>query len=196
MPSCGSTVIIRPIVSNGLPGKGLKAAVKSHTFPGTGLAPSGMHGERIADVGVDRQSRAILSAPPTSPRNNRQEKETAMSTRKVLTLASMVAMLFSPAVFSADAASDAMDNSFQVLGESLDSGLGDLSPSYTAAEFQRYRVAGESLDSGVGDLSPAYTGAEFQKYRVAGESLDSGLGDLSPSYTAAEFQKKQLVAAR
>ena len=93
-----------------------------------------------------------------------------MSTRKVLTLASMVAMLFSPAVFSADAASDAMDNPFQVLGESLDSGLGDLSPSYTAAEFQRYRVAGESLDS--------------------------GLGDLSPSYTAAEFQKKQLVAAR
>src|SRR6266516_4092896 len=171
MPSCGSTVIIRPIVSNGLTGKGLKAAVKSHTFPGTGLAPSGMHGERIADVGVDRQSRAILSAPPTSPRNNRQEKETAMSTRKVLTLASMVAMLFSPAVFSADAASDAMDNSFQVLGESLDSGLGDLSPSYTGAEFQKI-------------------------YRVAGEKQDSGLGDLSPSYTAAEFQKKQLVASQ
>jgi len=119
-----------------------------------------------------------------------------MSTRRVLTLASMVAMLFSPAVFSADAASDAMDNSFQVLGESLDSGLGDLSPSYTAAEFQRYRVAGESLDSGLGDLSPSYTATEFQRYRVAGESLDSGLGDLSPSYTAAEFQKKQLVAAR
>ena len=93
-----------------------------------------------------------------------------MSTRKVMTLASMVAMLFSPAVFSA-AASDAMDNPFQVLGESLDSGLGD--------------------------LSPAYTGAEFQKiYRVAGEKQDSGLGELSPSYTAAEFQKKHLVAAR
>jgi hypothetical protein len=119
-----------------------------------------------------------------------------MSTRKVLTLASMVAMLFSPAVFSAGAASDAMDNSFQVLGESLDNGLGDLSPSYTAAEFQRYRLAGESLDSGLGDLSPSYAAAEFQRYRVAGESLDSGLGDLSPSYTAAEFQKKQLVAAR
>jgi len=119
-----------------------------------------------------------------------------MSTRKVLTLASMVAMLFSPAVFSADAASDAMDNSFQVLGESLDSGLGDLSPSYTAAEFQRVRVAGESLDSGLGDLSPSYTAAEFQRVRVAGESLDSGLGALPASYTAAEFQKKQLVAAR
>jgi len=119
-----------------------------------------------------------------------------MSTRKVLTLASMVAMLFSPAVFSADAASDAMDNSFQVLGESLDSGLGDLSSSYTAAEFQRVRVAGESLDSGLGDLSPSYTAAEFQRVRVAGESLDSGLGALPASYTAAEFQKKQLVAAR
>ena len=93
-----------------------------------------------------------------------------MSTRKVLTLASMVAMLFSPAVFSAEAAFDAMENSFQVLGESIDSGLGDLSPAYTAAEFQRYRVAGESLDS--------------------------GLGALPASYTAAEFQKKQLVAAR
>ncbi len=94
-----------------------------------------------------------------------------MSTRKVLTLASMIAMLFSPAVFSADVASDAMDNSFQVRGESLDSGLGDLSPAYTAAEFQK-------------------------GYRVAGEKQDSGLGDLSSSYTAAEFQKKQIVAAR
>ncbi|TMH52380.1 MAG: hypothetical protein E6H62_12485 [Betaproteobacteria bacterium] len=118
-----------------------------------------------------------------------------MSTRRVLTLASMVAMLFSPAVFSA-AASDAMDNPFQVLGESLDSGLGDLSPSYTAAEFQRVRVAGEKRDSGLGDLSPSYTAAEFQRYRVAGESLDSGLGALPASYTAAEFQKKHLVAAR
>ena len=94
-----------------------------------------------------------------------------MSTRKVLTLVSMVAMLFSPAAFSADTASDFMDNSFQVLGESLDSGLGDLSPSYTAAEYQR-------------------------SYRVAGESLDSGLGDLPASYTAAEFQNMQVVASR
>src|SRR2546421_10561446 len=108
-----------------------------------------------------------------------------MSTRKILTLASMVAMLFSPAVFSADVASDAMDNSFQVLGEKLDSGLGDLSPSYTAAEFQRVRVAGESLDSGLGDLSRSYTAAEFQRYQVAGESLHSAPGGLSPSYTAA-----------
>jgi hypothetical protein len=117
-----------------------------------------------------------------------------MSTRKVLTLASMVAMLFSPVAFSVGV--DFMDNSFQVLGESLDSGLGDLSPSYTAAEFQRVRVAGESLDSGLGDLSPSYTAAEFQRVRVAGESLDSGLGDLSPSYTAAEFKKQTMVATR
>src|SRR6266699_378715 len=139
-----------------------------------------------------------LVAPPTPPRNNRQETETAMSTGKVLTLASMVAMLFSPAVFSADMASDPMENSFQVLGESLDSGLGDLSPSYTAAEFQKsYHVAGESLDSGLGDLSPSYTAAEFQKnHHVAGDKRDSGLGDLSPSYTAAEFQKTQIVATR
>jgi hypothetical protein len=145
---------------------------------------------------VDQQIKSDLVAQPTSTRNNRQEKETEMSTRKVLTLASMIAMLFSPAAFSADAATDFMDNSFQVLGESIDSGLGDLSPSYTAAEFQRYRVAGESLDSGLGDLSPSYTAAEFQRYEIAGESLDSGLGVLPASYTAAEFQKKQLVAAR
>src|SRR6266496_1447066 len=32
-----------------------EGAVKRHAFPGIGLAASGMHGERIADVGVDRQ---------------------------------------------------------------------------------------------------------------------------------------------
>ena len=94
-----------------------------------------------------------------------------MSTRKVLTLVSTVAMLFSSAAFSADTASDFMDNSFQVLGESLDSGLGDLSPSYTAAEFQR-------------------------GYQVAGEKQDNGLGALPASYTAAEFQKQVIVATR
>jgi hypothetical protein len=102
-----------------------------------------------------------------------------MSTRKVLTLVSMVAMLFSPAAFSAGVASDSMDNSFQVLGESLDSGLGDLSPSYTAAEFQMKTAQND-----------------YRAYRVIGESLDSGLGELSPSYTAAEFQKNQIVATR
>src|SRR5258708_7754137 len=108
-------------------------------------------------------------------------KETAMSTRKVLTLVSMVAMLFSPAAFSADTASDFTDNSFQVLGESLDSGLGDLSPSYTGAEFQRgYRVAGESLDSGLGDLSPSYTAGGiprgYQCFRGKRGTRPGGLG--------------------
>src|SRR5882672_11187945 len=138
------------------------------------------------------------NTPEEQPTGN---EEAAMSTRKVLTLVSMVAMLFSPAAFSADTASDSMDNSFQVLGESLDSGLGDLSPSYTAAEFQRgYRVVGESLDSGLGDLQPSYTAAEFRTkmayYRVLGESLDSGLGALPATYTGAEFQKQVVVATR
>ena len=117
-----------------------------------------------------------------------------MSTRKVLTLASMVAMLFSPAVFSCDVAST--DNSFQVLGEKQDSGLGDLPSGYTASEFQRARVAGESLDSGLGELPASYAAAEFQRYQVAGESQDSGLGYLPPTYTAAEFQKQIVVATR
>jgi hypothetical protein len=106
------------------------------------------------------------------PANTPEEQPTGegdrkMSTRKVLTLASMVAMLFSPAAFSADLAYDFMDNSFQVLGESLDSGLGDLSPAYTAAEFQKgYQLAGEKQDSGLGDLPTSYTAAEFQKHMV------------------------------
>jgi len=113
-------------------------------------------------------------------------------TKLNVTFVSFAAVLFSTAVFSA--------GPNMVRGEKLDSGLGNLSPSYTAAEFQRpavgYRVLGESLDSGLGDLSPSYTAAEFQRsatsgYRVLGESLDSGLGELSPSYTAAEFQRAQ-----
>jgi len=53
------------------------------------------------------------------------------------------------------------------------------------------------MDSGLGGLSSSYTAAEYQRtYRVAGESLDSGLGDLPAGYTAAEFQNNQVVAAR
>jgi len=55
---------------------------------------------------------------------------------------------------------------------------------------------GESRDSGLGDLPVSYAAVEFQRYHVAGESLDSGLGNLSPSYAAAEFQKQIVVAAR
>jgi hypothetical protein len=137
-----------------------------------------------------------------------------MNMRKGLTLASIIAALCSPVAFSA------------VAGKKLDSGLGDLSPGYTAAEFPDaggligavreldkpgHHVVGEKLDSGLGDLSPGYTAAEFpdaggligavrdlgeHAHSVAGEKLDSGLGDLSPSYTAAEFQRKDQLARR
>ena len=82
---------------------------------------------------------------------------------KILTLVSVAALLFSPVAFSFDPTADANEGSFQVLGEKLDSGLGDLSPEYSAAEYQTYRVAGETIDSGLGELSPSYTAAEFQK---------------------------------
>lgn len=82
--------------------------------------------------------------------------------------------------------------SASVLGEKLDSGLGDLPSDYAAAEFSKTvvaRVAGEKLDSGLGDLSSDYTGAEFSKadgYHVAGEKLDSGLGEISLAPYRAE----------
>jgi hypothetical protein len=45
-----------------------------------------------------------------------------------------------------------------VLGEKLDSGLGELAPGYTAKEFMptssgETRVLGEKLDSGLGELT-------------------------------------------
>src|SRR5882672_6386745 len=112
-----------------------------------------------------------------------------MSTRKILTLVSAAALLFSPAAFSFDPTSDANEGAIRVLGEKLDSGLGDLPSDYTAQGFQQsHKLAGEKHDSGLGELSPTYAAAEFQRHRVAGESMDSGLGDLSPTYSAAEFQ--------
>jgi hypothetical protein len=66
----------------------------------------------------------------------------------------------------------------QVLGESLDSGLGELASNYTAQEFVPV-VLGESQDSGLGELGPKYTAAEFVFKPVLGESLDSGLGELT-----------------
>lgn len=120
-----------------------------------------------------------------------------MSKSNVLILISAAALAFSNAAFSFDPTSDANEGSIRVLGESLDSGLGDLPSDYTAVRFQHnYKVAGESQDSGLGDLSPSYTAAEFQTYRIAGESQDSGLGDLPSSYTAAEFQDMEVVATR
>ena len=120
-----------------------------------------------------------------------------MSKSNILALVSVVGLLLSPAAFSFDSTADSNSGSIRVPGEKLDSGLGELASSYTAAEFQRNRVAGEKLDSGLGDMSPSYTAAEFQRvYHVAGESLDSGLGDLPSSYTAAEFQKATQVVAQ
>jgi hypothetical protein len=59
------------------------------------------------------------------------------------------------------------------------------------------RMSGESLDSGLGELSASYTAAEFNTPGwVRGESMDSGLGELDKSYTGAEFTpaKRELVA--
>ena len=65
-------------------------------------------------------------------------------------------------------------------GEKLDSGLGMLSKSYTAAEYMPGHVPGESLDSGLGQLGADYNAWEFMPAgRLQGESLDSGLGQLS-----------------
>jgi hypothetical protein len=70
----------------------------------------------------------------------------------------------------------------RVPGEKLDSGLGELPPGYTAAEFDvpgDAPVLGESLDSGLGELASNYDGSEYNQPRVPGEKLDSGLGALS-----------------
>ncbi len=58
-------------------------------------------------------------------------------------------------------------------------------------------VAGESLDSGLGDLPATYTAAEYQRAAVfyAGEKQDSGLGDLPANYTAAEYQRPKMLVA-
>ena len=86
----------------------------------------------------------------------------------------------------------------RVPGESLDSGLGKLPASYTAAEFNRPGwVAGESIDTGLGELASTYTAAEYNKPGwVRGESLDSGLGELPPTYNAAEYMPDLRVATR
>ena len=102
-----------------------------------------------------------------------------MSTRKVLTLASMVAILFAPAALGGDSMPEALDSPHYVLGESRDSGLGDLPTSYAAVEFQMQTAQND-----------------YRTYRVIGESLDSGLGALPAGYTAAEFQTKHIVATR
>jgi len=73
-----------------------------------------------------------------------------------------------------------------VPGEKLDSGLGMLSKSYSAAEYMPGHVPGESLDNGLGQLGADYNAWEFMPAgSLAGESLDSGLGRL----TAEDLQQ-------
>jgi len=83
----------------------------------------------------------------------------------------------------------------KVLGESLDSGLGELGPNYTGWEFMPAgRVLGESLDSGLGQLGPNYTAWEFMPAgRLLGESLDSGLGSLTREDLEPYMQKRAVV---
>ena len=86
----------------------------------------------------------------------------------------------------------------RVLGESLDSGLGNLPATYKAAEFMPAGwVRGESMDSGLGNLPATYSAAEYMYAGwVRGESMDSGLGELLATYTAAEFMPVMVAARR
>ena len=105
-----------------------------------------------------------------------------MKNLKLMAVVAAVAMI--PAVaFGQDSAADLNHpwNGTKVLGESLDSGLGDLPSSYTAAEYN-YKgwVRGASIDSGLGNLPATYTAAEYMpKGWVRGEKMDSGLGELT-----------------
>jgi len=61
----------------------------------------------------------------------------------------MIVLVAAMSILPAACASDT-----RVLGESLDSGLGELSANYTAWEFMPAgRLLGESLDSGLGQLT-------------------------------------------
>jgi hypothetical protein len=93
-----------------------------------------------------------------------------MKKLKVMVLVASICVL--PSAF---AASD------RVLGEKLDSGLGQLGSNYTGSEFMpKGRLLGESLDSGLGSLGSEYNAWEFMPAgSVLGESLDSGLGALT-----------------
>jgi hypothetical protein len=90
---------------------------------------------------------------------------------KVMAAVAAATLMMSTA-FGQDAAADlAMEIS--IPGESLDSGLGQLSPTYTAAEYNTQGwVRGESMDSGLGELDQSYTGAEFMP-----KSTQASLGE-------------------
>ena len=90
-----------------------------------------------------------------------------MKKLKVMAVAVAVAAIFG---------ANAIGGDDRVAGESLDSGLGELSASYTAAEFNTPGwVLGESMDSGLGELDKSYTGAEYLQARaelVVGEAVE------------------------
>jgi len=102
--------------------------------------------------------------------------------KKLKVMAVVAAMAVAPVAFAQDSAADLnLPQGSKVIGESLDSGLGALSSTYSAAEYNYEGwVRGASLDSGLGSLSATYTAAEYMpKGWVRGEKMDSGLGELT-----------------
>ena len=102
--------------------------------------------------------------------------------KKLKVMAVVAAMAVAPVAFAQDSAADLnLPQGGRVIGESLDSGLGALPASYSAAEYNYEGwVRGASLDSGLGSLSATYTAAEYMpKGWVRGEKMDSGLGELT-----------------
>jgi hypothetical protein len=83
-----------------------------------------------------------------------------MKKLKVMAAVAAATLMMSAAI-GQDAAAD-LAAEISIPGESLDSGLGQLSSTYTAAEYNTPGwVRGESTDSGLGELDKGYTGAEF-----------------------------------
>jgi len=101
--------------------------------------------------------------------------------KKLKVMAVVAAMAVAPVAFAQDSAADLNLPQGKVVGESLDSGLGALPASYSAAEYNYEGwVRGASLDSGLGSLSASYSAAEYMpKGWVRGEKMDSGLGELT-----------------
>ena len=96
-----------------------------------------------------------------------------MKKLKVMAAVAAATLMMSTA-FGQDAAAD-LAATISIPGESLDSGLGQLSPTYTAAEYNMQGwVRGESMDSGLGELDQTYTGDEFMpaKAQLVSDAFD------------------------
>ena len=96
----------------------------------------------------------------------------------ILSLVSVAVMLFAPAAF-AQGVVNGSANSYHVIGEKLDSGLGTLTATDLRVYMRTSHVAGEKLDSGLGELTAADVAVYADPYHVAGEKRDSGLGELT-----------------